>query len=326
VLYPPEHRNFVSERRAFWRFHKQAIPFNSNASKREKGTLAVVTKTKLIVNLTSGDAVCVGELADRPLRRMRGLIGRRGLPAGEGLLLSPAPAIHTAFMRFPIDALFLDRNLQVLDIVERLVPWRVASKRRARAVLELSAGECARRGVEVGDRLELRDRSVTALLQSAPNGADADAPAVDANTSGPGTTRAPQSQGGELARLQPLRVLVISSDRHFRTMTSLLLARRNCSVTTTANTGRVTQLIARESTDVVVIDASQLAPAVVKSTVATVKALSRPVGALVVAEEVRPAASDVSALAKWGPFEDLVAAIERTDERRGTWRVTHDRA
>jgi uncharacterized protein len=269
----------------------------------EKGTIAVVTKTKLIVNLTRGDAVCVGELADRPLRRMRGLIGRPGLPAGEGLLLSPAPAIHTAFMRFPIDALFLDRDLRVLDIVEQLGPWRVASKYRARAVLELSAGECARRGVEVGDLLELRDRTETG----------------DPDTSGPGSTPTPQPQGGELARLQPLRVLVISPDRHFRTVMSLLLSRRNCSTATTANAGRLTELIARESADVVVIDTSQLANAAAAAMVATVEALSRPVGVLLVADEARPGPADEPVLAKWGPFEDLMAAIERADERRGTW-------
>ena len=117
-----------------------------------------MTKTKLIVNLTRGEALCVGDLADRPLRRMRGLLGRRGLPAGEGLLLSPAPAIHTAFMRFPIDALFLDRDLRVLHIVEQLPPWRMASKSHAHAVLELCAGESARCNVEVGDLLELRER------------------------------------------------------------------------------------------------------------------------------------------------------------------------
>src|SRR6476661_2516738 len=114
-----------------------------------------VIKTKLIVNVTRGLCVCVSELADSPLPRMRGLIGRRGLPAGEGMLLRPAPSIHTAFMRFPIDALFLDRELRVLDIRESLPPWRVASEHRARAVLELPAGECARRRVQVGDRLEL---------------------------------------------------------------------------------------------------------------------------------------------------------------------------
>ena len=76
------------------------------------------------------------------------------------MLITPAPGIHTAFMRFPIDALFLDRSLRVIDIVERLRPWRMASRRQAHAVLELSAGECSRQGVEVGDRLALRERVV----------------------------------------------------------------------------------------------------------------------------------------------------------------------
>jgi uncharacterized membrane protein (UPF0127 family) len=240
---------------------------------------------------------------------MRGLIGRRGLPAGEGLLLTPAPSIHTAFMRFPIDALFLDRDLRVLDIRASMPPWRIASKRKARAVLELSAGECARRRVEVGDRLELRDRKAPGVVRSAePNTSDADA-------SGSNGTSTLQGQGGELARLQPLRVLVISPDRHFLTVMSLLLARRNCSVTTTANANRVTELIARESSDVVLIDASKLpAPA----TVAKVQTLARPVGIVLVADEARPGA-DQPVLAKWGPLEDLAAAIERADERRGTW-------
>src|SRR5437588_12958429 len=114
--------------------------------------------TKLIVNLTNGRCVCVGELANRPLRRMRGLMGRPSLPAGEGMLIHPAPAIHTAFMRFSIDAVFLDRDLRVLDIVEDLPPWRIASQRRARTVLELAAGERARCGVHVGGRLQPPER------------------------------------------------------------------------------------------------------------------------------------------------------------------------
>lgn len=269
-----------------------------------------MAEVKLIVNLSRSRCVCVGELADRPLLRMRGLIGRRGLPAGEGMLLSPAPAIHTAFMGFPIDALFLDRNLRVLDIVERLRPWRFAARRRAHAVLELSAGECARRGVEVGDRLELRDRVAARVAQ-------ADTPdAVDADTQAPEIATVAQWQGGELARLQPLGVLVVSQDRRFRTVMSLLLARRNCSVTTTAKTSGVSDLIARESTDVVVIDASQLPTA---PTVAAVQALARPVGVVVVAEEDSSVTPDAHVLAKWGPFTDLLAAIERADERRGAW-------
>jgi uncharacterized protein len=284
----------------------------------EKGTSQLVAKTKLIVNLTRGECVCVSEMADGPLRRMRGLMGRRGLPAGEGLLIKPAPAIHTGFMRFPIDALFLDRDLEVLEIVERLPPWRFASKRHARAVLELSAGECARRGVEVGDKLELRERrpprAVPSRLEDS-IGADG---VQDETLSLP-------AQGGELARLQPLRLLVVSPDRRFRTVMSLLLARRNCSVTTTANASRVTELIVRESADVVLLDTSQLPAASTTATVSMVAALARPVGIVLVADDAlssevaRPGLSDPPVLAKWGPFEDLFEAIERVDERRGTW-------
>jgi uncharacterized protein len=109
---------------------------------------------KLIVNLTRETVACERtEIADRPLRRMRGLLGYRSLSAGDGLLLQPAPSIHTAFMRFPIDVVFLDGSLQVLKVVEQVPPWRVASARRARSVLELAAGEISRRGIEVGDRL-----------------------------------------------------------------------------------------------------------------------------------------------------------------------------
>ena len=94
-------------------------------------------------------------VAERMLPRMRGLLGRRELPAGDGLLLRPAPSVHTWFMRFPIDVVFLDRELRVLSVRGDVRPWRMASQRRARAVLELAAGEAARRGVTAGDVLRL---------------------------------------------------------------------------------------------------------------------------------------------------------------------------
>jgi uncharacterized membrane protein (UPF0127 family) len=94
-------------------------------------------------------------VADTPRTRLRGLLGRDALPTGEGLLLRPAGSIHTAFMRFPIDVVFLDRDLHVLRVVTELEPWRVASRRRARAVLELAAGEAERRGIRAGSSLAL---------------------------------------------------------------------------------------------------------------------------------------------------------------------------
>lgn len=105
---------------------------------------------------TDGPIVCERcVLADSALRRMRGLLGRKSIDSGEGILLRPAPAIHTWFMRFDIDAVFLDRDLNVLGVRRELPPWRMARQGGARAVLELPAGEAARRGVRPGDRLEV---------------------------------------------------------------------------------------------------------------------------------------------------------------------------
>ena len=110
--------------------------------------------TEIRLNLPDGRVACERCLvAARPLRRMRGLLGRRDLPHGEGVLLRPAASIHTLFMRFPIDAVFLDGDGVVLGIERDLRPWRVAGCKRARAVLELAAGECERRGIVSGERL-----------------------------------------------------------------------------------------------------------------------------------------------------------------------------
>jgi uncharacterized membrane protein (UPF0127 family) len=92
-------------------------------------------------------------VADTPVPRMRGLLGRKSLAPDEGILLQPASSIHTAFMLFSIDAVFLSGDLEVLAVRSNLRPWRMASCRGAKAVLELAAGEAGRQGIEVGDRL-----------------------------------------------------------------------------------------------------------------------------------------------------------------------------
>ena len=86
---------------------------------------------------------------------MKGLLGRRELPRDESLLIRPAPSIHTFFMRFPIDAVFLSRDGEVLKVAANVKPWRMSSCRRAYAVLELAAGEAARREIAVGDRIHV---------------------------------------------------------------------------------------------------------------------------------------------------------------------------
>ena len=102
----------------------------------------------------NGDVVCDRcVVAASPFSRMKGLLGRSELRPGEGLLLRPASAIHTFFMRFPIDAVFLDRDWRVVGIEGDIAPWRTAARKGAKAVLELPAGESARRGLRPGDLL-----------------------------------------------------------------------------------------------------------------------------------------------------------------------------
>jgi uncharacterized membrane protein (UPF0127 family) len=108
-----------------------------------------------VIRGDGGRVVCDRcEIADGPVTRARGLLGRNGLDQGEGLLLKPTFSIHTFFMRFPIDVVFLDKTGSVVDVVGRLRPWRAATRIRARAALELAAGEADRLGIQVGERLE----------------------------------------------------------------------------------------------------------------------------------------------------------------------------
>ena len=96
-------------------------------------------------------------VADNPWTRLKGLLGRQGLGDGEGLLIRPTGSIHMFFMRFAIDAVFLDSELRVLKVVPDLKPWRMAAKRGAKQVLEIAAGEAERRGLEPGQQLVLRE-------------------------------------------------------------------------------------------------------------------------------------------------------------------------
>jgi uncharacterized protein len=84
---------------------------------------------------------------------MRGLLGRASLEPGEAMLFRPAGSIHMFFMRFTIDAVFCDRDLVVLDVVASLRPWRMASRRGAKVVIELAEGAAAE--VRPGDQLAL---------------------------------------------------------------------------------------------------------------------------------------------------------------------------
>ena len=99
-----------------------------------------------------GDSI---ERADTGKARRVGLLNHSGLKKGEGLWIVPTGAIHTCFMRFEIDVLFLDRKKRVVKAVPRLQPWRMAMSLRGRSVLELPGGVIEASGTRRGDVLEV---------------------------------------------------------------------------------------------------------------------------------------------------------------------------
>ncbi len=95
------------------------------------------------------------EVATTRRARRAGLLGRDALDASGALVLDPCWMIHTAFMRFPIDVLFVGRDDRVVRIAQALPPWRAAASTRARRVIELPAGTVSRHRVAIGDALRL---------------------------------------------------------------------------------------------------------------------------------------------------------------------------
>lgn len=106
------------------------------------------------------------EIADTRATRRRGLLGRESMPESAALIIRPCFSIHTAFMRFAIDAVFVTGRGEVVGVRRRLGPWRIAAHWRARAVIEMPAGSIGAGEVAVGDRLYV-------AVPRAPEGASA---------------------------------------------------------------------------------------------------------------------------------------------------------
>ena len=85
--------------------------------------------------------------------RNRGLLGQQSLAPGVAMVLAPCNGIHTWFMRFPIDVIFVGRSGRVLKVRERMAPFRLTLRLGAFAVIELAAGSSAH--TSVGDTLFL---------------------------------------------------------------------------------------------------------------------------------------------------------------------------
>ncbi len=90
-------------------------------------------------------------------RRLKGLLGRRCLPENCGLHLKPCNSIHTFWMRFSIDAIFLDKNQRIVALYRNLKPWRLTRiVWSAHSVLEIPAGSIEEKGCRLADGLEFR--------------------------------------------------------------------------------------------------------------------------------------------------------------------------
>ncbi len=109
--------------------------------------------SRILINQANGNAVVKKLLtAESATDRMRGLLGRDSLSSDTGLLIRPCRSIHMWFMRFPIDAAFLDVDLCVLKISRNLRPWALGwAPRKTHCVLETAAG--ALKELHAGDQL-----------------------------------------------------------------------------------------------------------------------------------------------------------------------------
>jgi hypothetical protein len=114
---------------------------------------------RLVRVLNVGRGSIVGDrvrVASSSIDRTVGLLSTPALKRGEGLWIERSPSIHMFFMRYPIDAVFVSRDMRVTKIAENLKPWRVIWwARGARDCLELPAGAVAESGTHVGDELRL---------------------------------------------------------------------------------------------------------------------------------------------------------------------------
>ncbi len=227
-------------------------------------------------------------VADSTMRRLRGLLGKRDLPSGHGVLLRPAWSIHTAFMRFPIDVVFLDADQIVIKIVPNLSPFKTASCRGAREIVELRAGECDRRGLALGDRVAWAARA-----------SDDTVPAAVVDLEG--------ARRGA--------VVLASRDQRYLKLVRFLLDGKGIDVVASVPPQGAADAAGGESADVVVIDAGAVTEGL---RLASITRARRPEATVVLvgeqAADRAPAGQRI--YEKWDDTDGVVAAVEDAIERK----------
>lgn len=113
-----------------------------------------------IANLTRNTvlATCL-EVADTGPKRNKGLLGRKSLSTGEGLWIIPCEAVHTFWMQFPIDLIYLDRQKRIRKLCSEVPPWRLSGCLSAHSILELPPGTIRDTQTQTEDTLEFTEVS-----------------------------------------------------------------------------------------------------------------------------------------------------------------------
>ncbi len=111
----------------------------------------------MIINKTNGKVIAdYFYLANNPFKRMRGLLGFKKLDNGTAMVIRPCNCVHSFFMRFPIDLLFVDRDNKIVGILIGMPPFRLSPILfQSKYVVELPAGTIERLNISKGDQLEL---------------------------------------------------------------------------------------------------------------------------------------------------------------------------
>ena len=108
-----------------------------------------------VVNVTRNTVLAsLLEVADNAKTRRKGLLGRKSLAPGEGLWIIPCESIHTLFMAFAIDLVYLDRQNRIKKLRSKVVPWRLSACLSAHSVLELPCGTIQTTQTQREDKLE----------------------------------------------------------------------------------------------------------------------------------------------------------------------------
>ena len=111
------------------------------------------------------------EIADTFFRRFCGLMLRQKLPAGHGLLIAPCSSIHMCFMRFAIDAVWVDKEMNILKISRNVRPWiGLAWCPKAWGVVEMTAGEADRLGLQSSTKIPFARNSSLMADKAASSG------------------------------------------------------------------------------------------------------------------------------------------------------------